>query len=69
MEPSHPTDPMLPQAGESALSLELGLVMAAIGLAIFFFVLWRLVRQSRRASSDRADPPADGPAPADQPTD
>ena len=65
MEPP-PKDPMLPQAGESALSLEFGLVMAAVGLAVFFFLIWRLVRQSRRAPPDETDRSGEAAPPADE---
>ncbi|MFP4597283.1 MAG: hypothetical protein ACLFVJ_03465 [Persicimonas sp.] len=42
-----PTDPLQPLPGESALSVEVGLIVFALGALVFLYVAIKLVREWR----------------------
>ena len=45
-----PDDPMQPGPGESPLTLELGLIVFAIGVVVFVIIVGKLVLEHRRRS-------------------
>ncbi len=42
-----PSDPLQPMAGESALSVEVGLIFFALGALVFLYIVFKLVREWR----------------------
>lgn len=50
-----PHDPLQPHAGEAAMSLEAGLVVLGIGVLIFVYLIFKLVREYRERKA-RRDP-------------
>ena len=48
-----PTDPLHPNAGEAAMSLEVALVVLAIGAIIFVFLIGKLVAEYRARRTQR----------------
>lgn len=42
-----PSDPLQPMPGESALSVEVGLIFFALGALVFLYVAFKLVREWR----------------------
>lgn len=48
-------DPMQPYPGEAPLSLEFGLIMLAVGLVIFVYIVWKFVRDRRRRRRQQGD--------------
>jgi flagellar biosynthesis/type III secretory pathway M-ring protein FliF/YscJ len=52
-----PTDPLHPNAAEAAMSLEVALVVLAIGAIIFVFLIGKLVAEyrARRDQQEAAD--------------
>lgn len=47
-----PDDPMQPGPGESALTLELGVIVLAIGVVIFLVIVGKLAWEWRRSKHE-----------------
>lgn len=48
-----PHDPLQPHVGEAPMSLEVGLVILGIGVLIFAYLVFKLVREYRERKAAR----------------